>query len=240
MLQERAWNSVCPLVIKLKKFYSFSLRLGTITMQDKMSLLCTFSGSNNSFLHFNHSGLNGKLSILKRLQVSSCPNESWILELKVVFTCSNLKLDTWILSVCVCVWVCRGGSTEFVGVPDMSALHAHSAPGEGAGTGQTVCGDPPLHSALWWAEGLLRTMSRNTHTYTHSLGHSSLASSLGAIHLYEMCCLFWSGGWMCFYVVFLQMRIPAIQNDFSYYRRTISRNRINNMNVSCFIRLDPH
>lgn len=33
--------------------------------------------------------------------------------------------------------------------------------------------------------------------------------------------------------VFLQMRIPAIQNDFSYYRRTISRNRINNMNVSC-------
>ncbi len=28
------------------------------------------------------------------------------------------------------------------------------------------------------------------------------------------------------------MRIPAIQNDFSYYRRTISRNRLNNMNVS--------
>lgn len=138
-------------------------------MQDKMSLLCTFSGSNNSFLHFNHSGLNGKLSILKRLQVSSCPNESWILELKVVFTCSNLKLDTWILSVCVCVWVCRGGSTEFVGVPDMSALHAHSAPGEGAGTGQTVCWDPPLHSALWWAEGLLWTMSRNTHTPTHTV-----------------------------------------------------------------------
>uniref|UniRef100_A0A3P9K969 Family with sequence similarity 49 member A n=1 Tax=Oryzias latipes TaxID=8090 RepID=A0A3P9K969_ORYLA len=29
----------------------------------------------------------------------------------------------------------------------------------------------------------------------------------------------------------LKMRIPAIQNDFSYYRRTISRNRINNMNL---------
>ncbi|XP_013858280.1 protein FAM49A isoform X3 [Austrofundulus limnaeus] len=27
------------------------------------------------------------------------------------------------------------------------------------------------------------------------------------------------------------MRIPAIQNDFSYYRRTISRNRLNNMNL---------
>lgn len=26
--QERAWNSVCPLVIKLKNFYSFSIRLG--------------------------------------------------------------------------------------------------------------------------------------------------------------------------------------------------------------------
>ncbi|XP_039604868.1 CYFIP-related Rac1 interactor A [Erpetoichthys calabaricus] len=29
----------------------------------------------------------------------------------------------------------------------------------------------------------------------------------------------------------LKMRNPAIQNDFSYYRRTISRNRINNMNL---------
>lgn len=28
------------------------------------------------------------------------------------------------------------------------------------------------------------------------------------------------------------MRNPAIQNDFSYYRRTINRNRINNMYVS--------
>lgn len=27
-LQEKAWNSVCPLVIKLKRFYSFSLKLG--------------------------------------------------------------------------------------------------------------------------------------------------------------------------------------------------------------------
>ncbi|XP_051952440.1 CYFIP-related Rac1 interactor A-like isoform X3 [Xyrauchen texanus] len=30
----------------------------------------------------------------------------------------------------------------------------------------------------------------------------------------------------------LKMRIPAIQNDFSYYRRTISRNRLNNMNAT--------
>uniref|UniRef100_A0A4W3I3P4 Family with sequence similarity 49 member A n=1 Tax=Callorhinchus milii TaxID=7868 RepID=A0A4W3I3P4_CALMI len=30
----------------------------------------------------------------------------------------------------------------------------------------------------------------------------------------------------------LKMKNPAIQNDFSYYRRTISRNRINNMHVS--------
>lgn len=28
ILQERAWNSVCPLVIRLKKLYGFSLRLG--------------------------------------------------------------------------------------------------------------------------------------------------------------------------------------------------------------------
>ena len=29
VLQERAWNAVCPLVIRLKKFYAFSIRLGT-------------------------------------------------------------------------------------------------------------------------------------------------------------------------------------------------------------------
>lgn len=28
LLQEKAWNSVCPLVIRLKKFYGFSLKLG--------------------------------------------------------------------------------------------------------------------------------------------------------------------------------------------------------------------
>lgn len=38
MLQERAWNSVCPLVIKLKKFYSFSLRLGLLTLTIKYTL----------------------------------------------------------------------------------------------------------------------------------------------------------------------------------------------------------
>lgn len=29
----------------------------------------------------------------------------------------------------------------------------------------------------------------------------------------------------------MQMTNPAIQNDFSYYRRTISRNRLNNQQV---------
>lgn len=31
--------------------------------------------------------------------------------------------------------------------------------------------------------------------------------------------------------VHMQMTNPAIQNDFSYYRRTISRNRLNNQQV---------
>ncbi|PIO37275.1 hypothetical protein AB205_0023460 [Aquarana catesbeiana] len=31
-----------------------------------------------------------------------------------------------------------------------------------------------------------------------------------------------------FYICFFQMTNPAIQNDFSYYRRTVSRNRLNN------------
>ncbi|MGH0117385.1 UNVERIFIED_CONTAM: hypothetical protein FKN15_033480, partial [Acipenser sinensis] len=34
-----------------------------------------------------------------------------------------------------------------------------------------------------------------------------------------------------------EMRNPAIQNDFSYYRRTISRNRINNMNMKGCIKV---
>lgn len=33
-------------------------------------------------------------------------------------------------------------------------------------------------------------------------------------------------------LVLLQMTNPAIQNDFSYYRRTLSRMRINNVPVS--------
>ncbi len=36
----------------------------------------------------------------------------------------------------------------------------------------------------------------------------------------------------CISCVFLQMTNPAIQNDFSYYRRTLSRMRINNVPVS--------
>nr|XP_061806466.1 CYFIP-related Rac1 interactor A isoform X1 [Nerophis lumbriciformis] len=40
MLQERAWNSVCPLVIKLKKFYSFSLRLEEALQSLLESLTC--------------------------------------------------------------------------------------------------------------------------------------------------------------------------------------------------------
>lgn len=35
LLQERAWNSVCPLVIRLKKFYGFSLRLGQCNIQSR-------------------------------------------------------------------------------------------------------------------------------------------------------------------------------------------------------------
>lgn len=27
-LQEKAWNAVCPLVVRLKRFYEFSIRLG--------------------------------------------------------------------------------------------------------------------------------------------------------------------------------------------------------------------
>lgn len=74
---------------------------------------------------------------------------------------ARLLHSSW-LCLSVCVSVCRGGSEESAGVPDMSALDAHSTPGEGAGAGQTVCRDPPLHSALWWAQGLQSTLSRST------------------------------------------------------------------------------
>uniref|UniRef100_A0A8D3E7T6 CYRIA/CYRIB Rac1 binding domain-containing protein n=1 Tax=Scophthalmus maximus TaxID=52904 RepID=A0A8D3E7T6_SCOMX len=100
MLQERAWNSVCPLVIKLKKFYSFSLRL--------------------------EEGLQSLLECL------TCPP----------FTpTQHLERE-------------QALAKQFAEI---------------------------LHFTLRFDE--------------------------------------------------LKMRIPAIQNDFSYYRRTISRNRINNMNL---------
>ncbi|CAB1343153.1 unnamed protein product [Coregonus sp. 'balchen'] len=40
LLQERAWNSVCPLVIRLKKFYGFSLRLEKALQSLLESLTC--------------------------------------------------------------------------------------------------------------------------------------------------------------------------------------------------------
>uniref|UniRef100_A0AAY4F116 CYRIA/CYRIB Rac1 binding domain-containing protein n=1 Tax=Denticeps clupeoides TaxID=299321 RepID=A0AAY4F116_9TELE len=40
LLQERAWNSVCPLVIRLKKFYAFSLRLEKALQSLLESLTC--------------------------------------------------------------------------------------------------------------------------------------------------------------------------------------------------------
>jgi len=36
------------------------------------------------------------------------------------------------------------------------------------------------------------------------------------------------------------MTNPAIQNDFSYYRRTISRNRLNNQQVRSMICWNQH
>ncbi|CAI5683142.1 protein FAM49A isoform X1 [Oreochromis niloticus] len=39
-LQEKAWNSVCPLVIKLKRFYSFSLKLEKALQSLLESLTC--------------------------------------------------------------------------------------------------------------------------------------------------------------------------------------------------------
>lgn len=36
-LQEKAWNAVCPLVVRLKRFYEFSIRLGEYVFVVSMS-----------------------------------------------------------------------------------------------------------------------------------------------------------------------------------------------------------
>lgn len=48
--QERAWNSVCPLVIKLKKFYCFSLRLGTDLWRGQKASPCSRRGNLGHFI----------------------------------------------------------------------------------------------------------------------------------------------------------------------------------------------
>lgn len=48
--QERAWNSVCPLVIKLKKFYCFSLRLGTDSWRRQKASPCSRRGNLGHFI----------------------------------------------------------------------------------------------------------------------------------------------------------------------------------------------
>lgn len=53
----------------------------------------------------------------------------------------------------------RKRPAKSVGGADQPAVRPHAAPGEGAGPGQTVCRDPPLHAQLRRAEG------RNTETF---------------------------------------------------------------------------
>lgn len=91
------------------------------------------------------------------------------------------------------------------GRPHQLCLDSHSASGAETGSGSSVRPHPALHPAFRRAQGLLPH-----HLLTLSLGvcSSSCSSSL------------------------FQMTNPAIQNDFSYYRRTISRMRINNLAVS--------
>ncbi|KAM4713573.1 CYFIP-related Rac1 interactor A isoform 1-T3 [Anableps anableps] len=125
-LQERAWNSVCPLVIKLKKFYSFSLRL-----EDALKSL---------------------------LESLTCPP---------LTPTQHLERE-------------QALAKQFAEI---------------------------LHFTLRFDE--LKVCY--TQINTPALPHCELTED----------CL----------DVLMQMRIPAIQNDFSYYRRTISRNRINNMNL---------
>ncbi|PWA27543.1 hypothetical protein CCH79_00000241, partial [Gambusia affinis] len=129
-LQERAWNSVCPLVIKLKTFYSFSLRL-----EEALK------------------------SLLKSL------------------TCPPL--------------------TPTQHLERQQALAKQFA--------------EILHFTLRFDELKVHYTQRPTHSHPHIKAPCVLTED----------CL----------DVLAQMRIPAIQNDFSYYRRTISRNRINNMNL---------
>lgn len=98
------------------------------------------------------------------------------------------------------------------GRPHQLQLHSHSAPGAEAGSGPAVRPHPALHATLRRAQGPLPLLLL--------CSSSLLFTAHPPLHVLHL--LFW----------LLQMTNPAIQNDFSYYRRTISRMRINNLSVS--------
>lgn len=119
--------------------------------------------------------------------------------------------------------ICRERLAQPAGGADEPAVCSHAAPGERAGLGQAVCRDPPFHPQLRWTKGegnlccCCSNYSPQMLTFTvlkHQYGRWAAFVKLNAT-----------------FSLAVQMTNPAIQNDFSYYRRTISRNRLNNQQV---------
>lgn len=164
-LQERAWNSVCPLVIKLKTFYSFSLRLGDPTLIPHCHTLSherVFSQPNRTILVLWNALCYAEEALKSLLKSLTCPP---------LTPTQHLERE-------------QALAKQFAEI---------------------------LHFTLRFDELKVHYTHRPTHSHPHIKAPCVLTED-------------------CFNVL-TQMRIPAIQNDFSYYRRTISRNRIKNMNV---------
>ncbi|GAB1297307.1 CYFIP-related Rac1 interactor A [Apodemus speciosus] len=128
-LQEKAWNAVCPLVVRLKRFYEFSIRLGLFIVVDYID---GFPYIEPSLHPWDEAYLIMQKALQSLLESLTCPPYT---------PTQHLERE-------------QALAKEFAEI---------------------------LHFTLRFDE--------------------------------------------------LKMRNPAIQNDFSYYRRTISRNRINNMHL---------
>ncbi|TWW65380.1 Protein FAM49A [Takifugu flavidus] len=215
-LQEKAWNAVCPLVAKLKRFYEFSLRLGEDGSYT-VGMVTSGDAAHSEVLEGRDEGRRGS-----GLAVS-----------EHIAGCSSLCGDIIMASPPSTQHPDPAARQPLLGKLRYMIVQQRDCSGRddvccvAAESGEKVTESRPpftvtdkgydLKNAL---RSLLEALTSPPYApMQHLEREQALAKQFAEI--------------LHFTLSFdeLKMTNPAIQNDFSYYRRTISRNRLNNQQL---------
>lgn len=214
-LQERAWSAVCPLVAKLKRFYEFSLRLGERPEPPSplpASPCCIPHPSPDAGMgQVGESPGHGEDAVLPHASVSPAGAGAGELHRSRMGTSGALSPENALRSLLEALTSPPYAPTQHLEREQALAKQFAEI----------------LHFTLSFDE--LKVPPRAPGVGQGLVGARAKAvsqhSPLGPLSWP------WPPPWPLMRGCPRQMTNPAIQNDFSYYRRTISRNRINNLQV---------